>query len=112
MYRYARQGLTKSNRRTCTIALLNPQRTDRVPRIRATLPSVQMPVAFGRQLALEGCDCVVVVAACEADETSQPVKGHGTEPRPARRLIELTRDPEHELALGLAERSRSSPHPT
>ena len=104
MHSHASDGFAEGGRCAFAIALLNPQRADRVPRVCATLASVQMSIAFGRELALEGRKGLLVVAAGETDETSQPVKGDGAEPRRPRRLIELTRDPERQVTLGLGER--------
>ena len=79
----ASYSFAKRGGRGVTIALLDAQCAYCVPCVRTTLASVKMSVAFRRKLALERFERSLCIAAGEADETTQPVKGNSAESRRA-----------------------------
>jgi hypothetical protein len=68
VYRNASDGLPKGGHGRVAISLAKPQRPDRVPRVRAALATVQMPIVFGRELAFESLESGLTLVARQVNE--------------------------------------------
>ena len=133
-------GLPKRAGCLLSIALMKPQRPDRVPRVRTAFATVEMSTVFKRELTLESFECCCTFVTREMNQASQPVKGNGAEsrlsppavqpdrrcPSPAharlRRVPAVRREqwrssqcananPGSSASVRCAARRRSSPHP-